>query len=151
MKNLVSLIDALESKIDFFETTNEMVSKSTVGWQIDHSLKVINGIINSLKKSDSLNYKWNFNFSRTVVFTINKIPRGKANAPKTVRTYDEILKQDLIDQIEISKKLVLELVDLQNNNNFIHPYFGVLNLKQSIKFLEIHTNHHLKIINDILK
>ena len=150
MKDLNSLIETLESKIEFFESTNQLISKSTVGWQIDHSLKVINAIIDTLKKSNPSNYKSNFNFKRIVVFAINSIPRGKANAPKTVRTNDEIFKQDLESQIEISKKLVTQLYTLQKNNNFLHPYFGILNLKQSIKFLKIHTHHHLKIINDIL-
>jgi hypothetical protein len=150
MKDLLSLIESLESKIEFFEATKQLVSKSTVGWQIDHSLRVVNGIIETLKKSNPSSYKWNFNFKRIVVFTIRSIPRGKANAPKTVRTYDEIKKQDLINQIEISKKLISELVTLHKKNNFQHPYFGKLNLKQSVKFLEIHTNHHLNIVNDIL-
>ena len=142
MKDLNSLIETLESKMEFFESTNQLISKSTVGWQIDHSLKVINGIIDTLKKSNPSNYKSNFNFKRIVIFAINSIPRGKANAPKTVRTYDEILKQDLVSQIEISKKLVSQLCTLQKNNNFLHPYFGILNLKQSIKFLQIHTRHY---------
>ncbi len=151
MSDLQILILEIESKIDHFETSNFAVSKSTVGWQVDHSLRVINGVITQIKKSNDNEYKWKFNFPRLIVFTLNKIPRGKANAPKTVRTYEEILQQDLRNQIEIAKKLILEFNSLPKNSNFKHPYFGNLNLKQSIKFLQIHTNHHLKIINDILK
>ncbi len=151
MSNLDYILVELESKINFFEITNASVSKSSVGWQIDHSLRVFNGIISLLKKSNPEEYKRKFNFARTVVFGLKYIPRGKANAPKAVRNYEEILKEDLISQIEISKKLILDLKDLQKNNCFSHPYFGILNLKQSIKFLEIHTSHHLKIINDILE
>ena len=151
MQQLNLLINQLEDKIDFYKSEKTSVSKSTIGWQIDHSLRVFNGIISILKKSDTDNYKWKFNFPRAIVLTFKNIPRGKANAPKNVRTYDEILKQDLINQLEIAKKLVLDLNGLHKKSNFIHPYFGVLNLKQSINFIEIHTTHHLKIINDILK
>jgi hypothetical protein len=151
MSKLIYLVDRLEANVQNFESENSLVSKSTVGWQIDHSLRVINGIINQLKKSNSIDYKWKFNFPRLVVFTLNKIPRGKANAPKTVQSYEKIAIQDLINQIEIAKKLIMELNSLNKNLNFKHPFFGILNTKQSIKFLEIHTNHHLKIIIDILK
>ena len=41
--------------------------------------------------------------------------------------------------------------ELHANSNFKHPYFGVLNLKMTKRFLEIHTNHHLKIIKEILQ
>ncbi len=151
MQQLNLLINQLENKIDFYDSEKLSVSQSTIGWQIDHSLKVFNGIISLLKKSEPDNYKWKFNFPRAVVLTFKNIPRGRANAPKNVRTYDEISKQDLINQLEIAKKLIQDLNELNKNSNFIHPYFGILNLKQAINFIEIHTNHHLKIMNDILK
>ena len=151
MSDLRTLILELETKINDFDKINVEFSKSTVGWQIDHSLKVVNGVISQLKKSSADDYKWKFNLPRFIVFRIKQLPRGKANAPKTLRTYDEILKQDLINQIETAKKLILDFHNLPKKSNFKHPYFGILNLNQSNKFLQIHTDHHLKIINDILK
>lgn len=43
-----------------------------------------------------------------------------------------------------------QLAFLPANKFFEHPYFGKLKLKQTITFLEIHTNHHLEIIQDIV-
>ena len=150
MQNLSQLLAALESKIDAYETTNTAVSKSTIGWQIDHSLKVINGIINQLKVSELKKLPLRFNFAKTIIFFTKTIPRGKAKAPKSVQSYDKIQKVDLINQIEMAKKLINELEELDNKSNFKHPYFGQLNKIETIKFLKIHTNHHLKIVNDIL-
>jgi hypothetical protein len=45
MQNLQNLISQLESKIPFYEKTNPSVSNSTVGWQIEHSLKTIYQIV----------------------------------------------------------------------------------------------------------
>jgi hypothetical protein len=50
------------------------------------------------------------------------------------------------------RKIKNSLVDLETlnaNSYFTHPYFGDLNLKKTIWFLNLHTNHHLKIIKDI--
>ncbi len=151
MKNLENLIFALENKIDFSDKTNFDISKSNVAWQIDHSLKVINGIVYVLKNSNPDDYKWNFNFKRSLIFTLSKIPRGKAAAPKAVQSFEVITKDKLFIQAEIAKKNVAELNNLKKNHNFNHPFLGILNLKQTIQFLNIHTDHHLKIINDICK
>ena len=150
MQTLPELLAQLESKIDAFETTNTAVSTSTIGWQIDHSLKVIIGIINQLKVSELKKLPLRFNFAKTVIFFTKTIPRGKGKAPKSVQSNDEIEKVDLVDQIELAQKLIIELEELDNKCNFKHPYFGLLNKIETIKFLKIHTNHHLKIVNDIL-
>ena len=151
MKKLENLIDILESNVEFGEKKNLVISQSNITWQIDHTLKVINGIIFSLKNSNPTDYKSKFNFKRSLIFFTKNIPRGKVQAPQSVRTYDEISKQDLIEQIALAKKLLQDLNNLNKDHYFKHPFLGDLNVKQTIKFLEIHTNHHLKIINDILR
>lgn len=151
MKNLNSLLNQLESKIPFCEKLNLQISQSNVAWHLEHCLLVINGINKTLKNSNPTEYRWRFIPLKMIVFLINKIPRGKGKSPKTVQPQNEISQESLQKHIEISRKTIQELDSLANNTFFKHPYFGDLKRKQAIRFLEIHTKHHLSIIDDILK
>lgn len=150
MNKLIGQLNELESKISKQDIFNQNVSKSNVGWHIEHTLLTINLIIEAVKKSNPLNYKWSFKFARVFVFTINKIPRGRGKAPQVVlpQAYDE---KTLSEHMLIVKSKIHELENVDSEKYFNHPYFGNLKLYKTIKFLEIHTNHHLEIINHILK
>lgn len=150
MTKITDLLIDIESKIENATLINERVSKSNVGWHLDHSLKVINSVITVLQKSEA-NYKWDFNLKRTYFFIRKAIPRGKATAPKAVQSHEEITNKDIERQLKTARFLIRELETMDKKTNFIHPFIGKLNLKQAILFLEIHTDHHLKIIDDILK
>ncbi len=150
MQELSKLIKSLEEKIPMMDAANTQISSAKVGWHIQHSLMVINSIINGLKQSDPNTYQWKFNLNKTLIFTLGKIPRGKGKAPKVVQPKEEITKDTLLESVEKANISVAELNNVQKNQYFLHPYFGHLNLKPTLKFLKIHTKHHLKIINDIL-
>ncbi|WP_310556145.1 DUF1569 domain-containing protein [Flavobacterium sp.] len=151
MQKLKVLLNDLESKIEFHEAVNPKVSKSNLAWHLDHCLKVINGVTQTIKTSNPEDYKWKFNFKKSLVYLLGSIPRGKAKAPKSVQSIDEIKLSDLQLQLKNAYILINDLEFLKPNHNFKHPYFGVLNTKETIKFLNIHTHHHIKIMNDILK
>ncbi|MEL7149072.1 MAG: DUF1569 domain-containing protein, partial [Bacteroidota bacterium] len=97
------------------------------------------------------NYKSEFNMKRAYVFTFNKMPRGVATAPESVRPKENVD----IDTIQVHYDQALTTVekfsDLPEKKHMNHPVFGPLDRDQTIKFLIIHTEHHLKIIRDILK
>jgi hypothetical protein len=150
MQELSKLIKSLEEKIPMMDAANTQISSAKVGWHIQHSLLVVNSIINGLKQSDPNTYQWKFNLNKTLIFTLGKIPRGKGKAPKVVQPKEEITQATLLESVEKANISVAELNHVQKNQYFLHPYFGHLNLKPTIKFLKIHTKHHLKIINDIL-
>jgi hypothetical protein len=149
MTTLIQLIHQLENQIDNHEKLNLTISESSIGWHLDHSLMVINGIIIQLKNSNPEQYKWRFNLKRGYIKTINKISRGKGKAPKVVQPKEIASKEILTTKLEASKINIIELENLPTNSYFNHPYFGDLNLKNTIWFLKLHTYHHLKIINDI--
>ena len=151
MNPLLPLLQQLESHISNFEKTNPKVSNSTVGWQIDHCLLVINGIIGQIEISDPLKFQPKWTFPKFMVFTTGKIPRGKAKAPKVVIPTQVATQEELLAKLAAAKNNVLKLDSFSENQFFNHPFFKDLNVKQTKKFLTIHTKHHLKIIEDILK
>ena len=151
MNPLLPLLHQLENHISNFEKTNPNVSNSTVGWQIDHCLLVINGIIGQIEISDPLKFQPKWTFPKFMVFITGKIPRGKAKAPKVVIPTQVATQEKLIAKLAVAKNNVLKLDSFSENQFFNHPFFKDLNVKQTKKFLTIHTKHHLKIIEDILK
>ena len=91
-----------------------------------------------------------FNLKKSLILFIKRIPRGKAKAPKTARPEGNQSPEDLRNRIPGLKEKLAGLTKLHPNANFKHPFFGSLNLKTTIRFLFVHNQHHLKIVQDIL-
>jgi hypothetical protein len=147
---LEKLLNQLEENIANCATLNQVISNATIGWHIEHSLLTINGIIEVLKKVEPNNYKWKFNLIRIVILATKKIPRGKAKSPESVVPKGSASRDVLTSNIYATQQKIEELNSLHKNAYFEHPLFGKLNLRHAIKFLEIHTRHHLDIIEEIL-
>jgi hypothetical protein len=150
-KKLSSYIQKLEYHISKYEVTNPKVSQASIGWHLDHSLKVINNVCIALQNSDPKAYKNNLTFLGKFFLILGKFPRGKAKAPKHVKPSEIITTADLISQIEAAIQNIKIISTLPKNAHFKHPMFGHINRNRVMRFLEVHTNHHLKIIRDILK
>jgi hypothetical protein len=151
MNRLTAFVNELETKIQHSEKTNHAVSKSSVGWHIQHSLLVASQIITAVEKSNPADYRPKFSIPKFLVYTLNKIPRGKAKAPESVVPKEVSNIDELNKNIQLLKTRLTVLNTLQPNNYFKHPYFGQLNLKATVKMLKLHTKHHINIINDIIK
>lgn len=151
MITLTALVNELETKIAHSEKTNNNVSKTSVGWHIQHSLLVAMQIISAVEKSNPADYKYKFSLLKFIVYTRNKIPRGKANAPDRVMPKETFNADVLKKDFELLKARMEVLNTLEPRHFFTHPYFGNLNLKATIKMLKLHTRHHINIINDIIK
>jgi len=149
MRNIEQRLEKLYTYIEDAHKLNTSVSSANVGWHIEHSLLVINKMITALIHSDPTRYKWKFNLSRAIVFTINKFPRGKGKAPDAV-TPKQVEKTDFDALFTKTREKIEELKKADPNNFYEHNIFGVLNKKNTFIVLDIHTNHHIQIIKDIL-
>ena len=151
MKNLDAILPELANHIADYNQSNKAISEVSVGWHIEHSLLVIKQITATVAQSEPKLYKNKFNVKRFFVFLTKTIPRGKAQAPKVVIPVDEITIETLQASLKNTYQAITYLKDCEEHQYFMHPFFGQLNKKQTIKFLAIHTEHHLKIVRDILK
>jgi hypothetical protein len=149
MRNLEAPLSELYSYIEHSEKINQNVSSVNVGWHIEHSLLVIIKIIQSVSKSDPNNYKWKFSLPRAVLFTLNKFPRGKGKAPDVVKP-KQLEKTDYDALFAEAKQALTRLKTVDKNQFFLHPVFGNLNRKNTFIMLDIHTKHHIQIIQEII-
>jgi hypothetical protein len=151
INKLDKLISELEAKIPDYEKINLKISQANVGWHIEHTLLALHGIVNALSTADSGKFKWQLNVSRIIVFTFNKIPRGRAKAPKIVQPKTNYDIDSLRKHVSAAREKIKQLNLINKDAFFKHPSLGNLKLKQAVLFMEIHGNHHLEIINDILQ
>lgn len=149
MRNLEPSLEKLYAYIQDAEISNPSVSSVNIGWHIEHCLLVISRIIDSVTSSDPSKYEYKFDFKRTMVFLMGKFPRGKANAPDIVMPNQN--EQVNFDALFASTRVAIKnLESVKPNQYFTHPIFGKLNKQHTFVMLDIHTKHHLKIIEDII-
>ena len=151
MKKLKVLLQEIQGAIPFHAVQEDTVSAASVGWHLAHVLLVLQGILEALKKSDPAEYQWTFNWRRTVILTLQKIPRGKARAPKSAHPKTEITEEGLRDQLAAVNQALQGFEELTKHHFFVHPFFEKLNKPTTLLFLRIHTKHHLKIVQAIMQ
>lgn len=150
-KQLSKQLDDIEQLIPQRDSSNEAVSKADVAWHLDHSLKVVNRIYEAVENSDPANYTYQFSWSRLAIFAWGDFRRGVAKSPAVVVPPEMIDTEDLYAQLAAARKTLENFQTLPKNSFYKHFAFKNINRKRTIRFLEVHTNHHLKIMRDILK
>lgn len=149
--NHENILISLERAIPEADKSNTKISARGVDWHLDHSLKIINSICSALIQSDPKNYRPKFNLIKWYILLRGSIPRGKAPSPKPFNNKERIDVSQLPELLAGAKEKIKAIENLDPNAHFAHPMFGDLNLEQAKKFINIHTKHHLDIIDDILK
>jgi len=149
--NLKVKLNEAASYIALRDSINLEVSEASVAWHMDHIYLMVNQIHKALKYSDESSYKAESNTTRDYVFTSNTLPRGKVTAPESVRPAENLIINTLQMHYDEALATIVKLPLLTENKHFNHPVLGTMNRDETITFLTIHTEHHLKIIRDILK
>jgi len=148
--NLMRKVAKLAIYIENKDERSKKVSKATVGWHIYHALLVINNVFNHISQSDPNDYVKKENKTREYVLKNKKIKRGVAQSPEKVFPPKEYSEKELKTLLKQTKQIVVQLDLLPKNSFFAHHNLGHLTTKEAVKFLSIHTKHHLKIIKEII-
>ncbi len=149
INQLAVQIREMQDLLEKWEVKNPQVSAESVGWHLLHSLKVINSVVARLAASNPAEFAPKQSVAKWSVLLRKRIPRGKARAPQAVNpTQIDPAELDLaLDQASLS---ILNLLNQSPKQFFPHPIFGDLNTRLTQRFLWIHTEHHLKIVREIL-
>lgn len=145
------LLDEIEALIYKGDKKDIAVSLKGTYWHVDHMLKVINSVCFAIKKSKPEAFKSKTNLVWQLMKIKGSFPRGKGKAPKAVLPPEIILEEELKSALKMARINAEEIKKLPKKAHFEHPLFGSLDLKNTLKFLDVHTNHHLKITRDIFK
>ena len=141
----------LEARIVDFDVVNDSISSASIGWHIEHSCLVLNGVVDTLQDSDPSQFKRKFNFAKLYCFALKKFPRGKVKAPKPVRPTEIIDENRLVEHLKATQENIQRLGKADESKFFRHKIFGDLRLSKTIFFLELHTEHHLKIVREVCR
>ena len=153
MKNpLQKEFDQLHMYLDKGDIQNLDVSKKGIFWHVDHCLRILEEVPGVLSKSKKEDFAPKTNLTKLVIMNFKWMPRGKGKSPKYVLPDEDHLSKTEIEQrADRAYHLVNSIAKLPDWSHFRHPLFGSLNRKETVKFLKIHTHHHLKIMRDIVK
>lgn len=144
------VLEKTATYINHSTQVNTAVSAASVSWHLSHSYKVLIAVGSTLQKTNPTEFKREYSIKKFIAMLAGYFPRGKAKAPKYVLPEKEFSQEELNTLLEEVKAVWSAVPTLPKNAYIKHHLFGHLNKVEAIRFGVIHTNHHLKIIRDIL-
>ena len=152
MKNpLQKQFDELEFYFEKGDLLAPSVSAKGIYWHVDHCARILEGVPEMMRQSQPEDYRPKSSLMKFVVMKFGWIPRGKGKSPKHVLPDENMLgKEEIARRLDHAFHQVNTMRDLNDDDFMRHPLFGSLKKTEAIKFLKIHTNHHIKIMRDIV-
>ncbi len=151
MMNIKDQLQKIESLVSKIDVTNDKVSKASIGWHLEHLLLILNSSLKGLTMTDPKDYKPKFSLKKCVFLNFGLIPRGKIRAPKQFFPLETPTQESILKLINLAKERLEAVKSLHEKSFITHPFLGDFDKKTTLKFLWLHSNHHLKIVDDILK
>jgi hypothetical protein len=126
------------------------VSGWSVGMHIQHVSLAMVAVCQSLVASKPPAPRSGLNLVRSIVFTSGRIPRGRAKSPDPAVPSEGVTEEELRSLLAESERQLQTARAAPPDRWFRHFAFGVMERDRTLRFLEIHNRHHLRIVQDIL-
>ncbi len=126
---------------------------SVSGWsiaeQVDHLLKIVAAMLGRLEGEPKPRSR-GINLAGRILFGIGRLPRGIGKSPEPVRG-EAKPRAELLAALAAARQRLTALAERSTLWSELrplvgHPYFGGLTPRQTLRFLAIHTDHHLRIV-----
>ncbi|HEY0370903.1 MAG TPA: DUF1569 domain-containing protein [Thermoanaerobaculia bacterium] len=134
---------------------NDRVSAWCLAEQVDHITKVSASIVGVLGDASAVPVSRGVNFVGRLVLLFRWIPRGVGKSPRrfvpAAAGDPADLDAALARLAQAFEALPFDTLRTSRVPLVPHPKFGGLTPPQALDFLVVHTAHHLKIIDDIVR
>jgi hypothetical protein len=156
LRRIGAQLHAVEALLDEGEEKLGRRAPRVSGWsvaeQLDHVTKVLEAALARLL-AESPPLGQGINLVGRVLLAIGRIPRGVGKSPAAVRGAERSAAE-LRAAVERVRALLASVAAdgsplAGDRPVFRHPYFAGLTPGQTLRFLSVHTDHHLRIVADI--
>ncbi len=127
------------------------VSKWSVGMHVHHCCLAMIGVCDSLVASEPPPPRSGFSLITSAIFLTGRIPRGRGKSPEQVLPREGIEPDELAHLLDQAERGIRMVREARADRWFRHFAFGVLDRDRTLRFLQIHNRHHLRIAHDILR
>jgi hypothetical protein len=149
--NLNAEVAEMRTAADRYDVSAPEVSSWTVGMHIQHCCLAMTGVCDALLASEPPPPRARRSLLTAAVFTTGRIPRGRAQSPDQVIPTPGISREELDARLDASAERLSAAADADSRKWFRHFAFGAMDRDRTLRFIQIHNRHHLRIIADILK
>lgn len=151
LERILSALDQLESHLADWQLRNTDVSEWSVGQQAEHVLKATSTFTVLALRNRQPDGSGIQKQLKGLLLKRGSFPRGVAKAPDVSIPGDETPEDALHTLLLKTRNRVTRLGEVSATAVAHHPYLGEMDRDEAVHFMAIHLEHHLRIIEDILK
>jgi hypothetical protein len=145
---LLRQLEEMHALLDRADLRDPKISGWSVGQHIEHCCLTIRSVAVGIGRTSRERSSSDLTIAGLIIMDTGRIPRGTAEAPKSVVAEPSLSIGQLERSIDRVRVAVGELDPSSGMGYFDHPYLGRLDPGRAVRFLEIHNEHHLAIARE---